>query len=174
MKKKIRLVMTIIQYALIVIGVAAIATLVIPLLLGYTPFVVQSGSMEPTVKTGAVAYNNTHVDAKDVKQNDIIVFKQGESYVTHRVVRINDDNTFTTKGDANETEDLVPVGFKDFKGINAFSIPYLGYVLKIVQTKLGVFILVLITGLNIVYFVFTDDENDKNNVDDESNQKKNK
>ena len=174
MKKKIRLVMTLIQYVLIVIGITAITTLVIPLLLGYTPFVVQSGSMEPTVKTGAVAYNNTHVEVKDVKTNDVIVFKQGESYVTHRVVRINVDHTFTTKGDANETEDLVPVKFEDFKGLNGFSIPYLGYALKIVQTKLGVFILVLITGLNIIYFIFTDDENDKNGVDDESNQKKNK
>ena len=153
--------MTIIQYILIAVGIIAVITLIIPMLVGYTPFVVQSGSMEPAVKTGAIAYNNTHVKVEDVKDGDIIVFKQGESNVTHRVIKINDDNTFTTKGDANETEDLIPVSFEDFKGLNVFSIPYLGYVLQVVQTKLGIFILVCITGLDIVYFIFTDDEEDE-------------
>ena len=161
MKKVIRKLMTIIQYILILIGITAIITLIIPMLIGYTPFVVKSGSMEPTVKTGAVAYNNTHIAVEEINEGDIIVFKQGNSFVTHRAIKINDDNTFTTKGDANETEDLVPVRFEDYKGKNVFSIPYIGYVLEIMQTKAGIFLLVLITGLNIIYFIFTSDNEEK-------------
>ena len=158
MKKTVRVIMSILQYILILIGILAITLLIIPMIIGYKPFVVKSGSMEPTVKTGAIAYNNTHVSFDEVKEGDIIVFKQGDAFVTHRAVKINEDRTFTTKGDANETEDLVPVTEEQFKGKNSFSIPYLGYLLEIVQTKIGVFCIVLLAGLDIVYFIFSDDE----------------
>lgn len=163
MKKVIRIIMTIIQYILIVIGIAAILLLVVPIIMGYKPFVVKSGSMEPTVKTGAIAYNNTHVTFDEIKEGDIIVFKQGDSYVTHRAIKIDKDNkSFITKGDANETEDLAPVRLDQFKGKNSFSIPYLGYALEIVQTKVGVFIFILVAGLDMIYFIFSQDEDEKN------------
>lgn len=161
MKKVLRIVMTIIQTILIIIGVLAVLGFVIPSLLGYKPRVVKSGSMEPTIKTGAVAYNNTHAKVEDVKEGDIIVFQIEDAYVTHRVVAINDDNTFTTKGDANKTEDVAPIQYDWFRGKMAFSIPYVGYVLDVFQTKVGVFTLILVTGLNIIYFIFSEDEKDK-------------
>lgn len=158
MKKIVKIFMTIIQFLLIVIGTIAIVGLIIPMILGYTPRVVKSGSMEPAIKTGAVAYNNTHAKVEDVKVGDIIVFQIEDAYVTHRVIAINDDNTFTTKGDANKTEDLEHVSHDKFRGKTAFSIPYLGYALDVVQTKAGVFVLVLVTGLNILYFIFSEDD----------------
>lgn len=158
MKKIVRIFMTIIQSLLILIGTIAIVGLIIPMILGYTPRVVKSGSMEPAIKTGAVAYNNTHAKVEDVKIGDIIVFQIEDTYVTHRVIAINDDNTFTTKGDANQNEDLAPVSYSSFRGKTAFSIPYLGYALNVVQTKIGIFTLVLVTGLNILYFIFSEDD----------------
>ena len=161
MKKVLRTIMTIIQTILIIIGVLAIVGFVIPSLLGYKPRVVKSGSMEPVIKTGAIAYNDTHAKVEDVKVGDIIVFQIEDSYVTHRVVSVNDDNTFTTKGDANKTEDIAPIQFDWFRGKMAFSIPYVGYILDVLQTKVGVFTLILVTGLNIIYFIFSDDEKEK-------------
>lgn len=161
MKKVLRIIMTIIQTILIIIGVVAIVGFVIPSLLGYKPRVVKSGSMEPEIMTGAIAYNDTHAKVEDVKVGDIIVYQIEESYVTHRVVAINDDNTFTTKGDANQTEDLAPVKYDWFRGKTAFTIPYAGYILDIFQTKIGVFTLILVTGLNIIYFIFSDDEKEE-------------
>ncbi len=158
MKKILNVVMNIVSAILISIGILAVLLFGIPTIAGYKPFVVLSGSMEPHIKTGAVAYSNTRAKVDDIKVGDVIVFKAGEEYVTHRVIGINDDNTFTTKGDANLTEDIAPVKFENFKGKTVFAIPYLGKLLKLVQTRIGVFILVTAVGLYIVYAVFSSDD----------------
>ncbi len=158
MKKLLKIIMTISQILLITIGLAGLLLLAIPMIFGYKPYVVKSGSMEPTIHTGAIAYNNSRAKIEDIHEGDIIVFQQGDMVVTHRVVKINEDKTFTTKGDANETEDTAPVKKEQYRGKNIFSIPYLGYLLQIVQNKICIFILVLLVGVNIIYMIFSDDE----------------
>lgn len=158
MSKVIRIFMNTMQNILIVIGVLVVITFLLPRIFGIIPFVVLSGSMEDQIKTGAIAFADTSAKVADVKVGDVIVFKVDNEYVTHRVIAINDDNTFTTKGDANQTEDLSPVRFEDFEGQTIFSIPYLGYIISKIQTRMGTFILCLIVGLNLVYMIFSTDE----------------
>ena len=136
------------------IGIALIILFLIPAICGIKPFVVLSGSMEPQIKTGAVAYVNTYIRVDAINVGDIIAFSVGDEQVTHRVIQINEDNTFTTKGDANNTEDLAPVSFESYKGKTIFSIPYLGKVMSLFQTSTGRFIVFLIIGLNIVCIIF--------------------
>lgn len=166
------------QYVTITIGFIVIVIFLLPRLWGINPYIVLSGSMEETIKTGSVAYVNTNVKADEIKVGDIIAFKINTKQVTHRVVEINADNSFTTKGDANDTVDLVSVKFDNYTGKTIFSIPYLGYILSAMQTKIGYLVLILIAGLNIVLLVFPEDENKdkKNNKDkkadiDKSNEK---
>ncbi len=149
----------------ILIGVAAIILLLIPTIIGINPFIVLSGSMEGEIKIGSIAYANTHAKVEDVEVGDIIVFKIDKSYVTHRVISINDDDTFTTKGDANQTEDLAPVKFEQFGGKTIFCIPYLGYLLQAIHTRTGIFTLLTIAGLNVVLLIFLSD--DKENKSEE-------
>ena len=174
MKKLLNIFMNTISAVLILMGIAAILLFAIPTVAGYKPFVVLSGSMEPEIQTGAIAYNNTHAKVEDVKVGDVIVFKLDKSYVTHRVISINDDNTFTTKGDANQTEDLAPVKFENFKEKTVFTIPYLGKALKLIQTRNAVFILVVAVGLTIVYAIFSeDDEKKKKSKEDKKIKERN-
>ena len=173
MGKALKVIMNIIQNLLITIGVLVILTFVAPRIFGIHPFIVLSGSMENEIKTGAVAYADTKAKVEDVKIGDIIVFKVGESQVTHRVIAINDNNTFITKGDANATEDLAPVKFEDFGGQTIFSIPYLGYVLQSLQTRTGIFVVLVTIGLNILYFIFSPEDEKKKNKK-EKNKVKNK
>ena len=43
---------------------------------------------------------------KDIfNEQDIIVFKQDDNIITHRIVKIDSNGEITTKGDANNTED---------------------------------------------------------------------
>jgi len=64
-------------------------------------FYIMSGSMEPELKVGDyIIVKNT--DEYDV--GDIITYQLNESYITHRVIQINDDEVIT-KGDANDLED---------------------------------------------------------------------
>lgn len=77
----------------------------IPNVLGFQLFVVESGSMEPTLKVGAVIVSRKPKDPEnDLKVNDIVTFKTlSKAIVTHRIIEvvINDDGgkTYRTKGD---------------------------------------------------------------------------
>lgn len=47
--------------------------------------------------------------------------------VTHRVVEANyEESAFITKGDANKTEDPLPVSYKNVVGKVFMSVPYIG------------------------------------------------
>ncbi len=71
---------------------------------GYTAFKVVSGSMADTINIGDIVVIKIENDKNSINVNDIIVFKQDEYIITHRVINIDGD-TILTKGDANNTED---------------------------------------------------------------------
>ena len=63
---------------------------------GIVPYVVLSGSMEPTIETGSICFINKHADIKKIKENDIIAFKHNNgTLVTHRAVEITDSGIQT-------------------------------------------------------------------------------
>ena len=69
---------------------------------GYSIFCVATGSMEPTISQNDIII----VKQSDTyKVDDIITFIKGEEFITHRIVSINDE-TVTTKGDANNAVDV--------------------------------------------------------------------
>ena len=74
---------------------------------------VVTGSMEPSIHTGDhILVEKT--DTSTLADGDIISFysEQSDIYgmlVTHRIVKVNDDGTFVTKGDANPVEDSITV-----------------------------------------------------------------
>ena len=122
---------------IIIIGILFIGLYII----GIEPSVVQSGSMEPQIETGSVCFINKLVKYDDIKENDIIAFKLPTGVgVTHRVIKITNEG-FTTKGDNNETEDLIKTTKENYIGKNIFSIPKVGYAVKLIQTTRGKIIL---------------------------------
>jgi signal peptidase len=105
-------------------------------------FNVISGSMEPTYSVGDLLYVKT-VDPDSVRVGDPITFVLNEDLVvaTHRVVAVDAQNRlFTTKGDANETEDANPVHFNNLIGVPVFAIPLLGYVSAYIQSPPGMYV----------------------------------
>ena len=119
---------------LIVIAVVALAILLAGVrIVGLTPYVVLSGSMEPTYHTGALIYDKK-VDPFTLKEGDVITFMVSEdTLATHRIVGVVPDEDepgtirFRTKGDANDAEDGTLVHYKNVVGTPVFTIPYLGY-----------------------------------------------
>lgn len=71
---------------------------------GYTAFKVVTGSMADTINIGDIVIVKVKNDKEEFNLQDIIVFKQDDSIITHRIVGIEGDN-ITTKGDANNTND---------------------------------------------------------------------
>ena len=119
---------------LIVIAVVALAILLAGgRIVGLTPYVVLSGSMEPTYHTGSLIYDKK-VDPFTLKEGDVITFMVSEdTLATHRIVGVVPDEDepgtirFRTKGDANDAEDGTLVHYKNVVGTPVFTIPYLGY-----------------------------------------------
>ena len=97
--------------------------LLIPGFFGIRPYVVYSGSMEPEISTGAVVF--TKEGEFSPKKGDIITFHNGDTVVTHRVVKKEKD-IFITKGDANKTErSCSPQRRHRSSGGVVFHLPYL-------------------------------------------------
>lgn len=113
---------------------------------GLTPYVVLSGSMEPTYHTGSLIYVKK-VDPFTLEPGTAITFMMDEDTIaTHRVVGVVPDEEdasvirFRTKGDANEAEDGTLVHYKNVIGTPVFSIPYLGYISDYITNPPGMYI----------------------------------
>ncbi len=116
--------------------------------------IVQSGSMEPAIKTGSVVV----VKAKnEYKIQDVITFSgknRSSIPTTHRIVDIKEENgqkIFITKGDANDMNDLSDTSEKRVIGKVLFSIPYIGYAIATAQKPTGFIFLIGLPALLIVY-----------------------
>ena len=161
-KKTMKVISKTIQILTTIIAVLAIVMFIVPIALGIRPFIVLSGSMEPTIKTGSIVYINTNVYSYEIEKNDIIAFKMNRQTVTHRVIEVNkDDESFITKGDANEERDAVPVSFINYRGKTIFSIPYLGRTVAFFKSAFGLFCLVALILVNMFLIIVDKDDDDE-------------
>ena len=73
-------------------------------MLGYSAFEVATGSMSNTIEIGDVILVKLIEPNETLRENEIVVFTQDTTLVTHRIIKINGDQIIT-KGDANNTQD---------------------------------------------------------------------
>lgn len=103
--------------------------------LGYEPFIVVSGSMEPAIHTGALAF----IDRKhpEVAVGDAVAYTAADGMtVIHRIVGEDEGgNGWFLRGDANNANDLFPVAKSSVLGPCKGSIPGLGYALEPVMRR---------------------------------------
>lgn len=117
-------------------------------LAGWKVETVLSGSMEPAISTGGLVFIGP-VGAQDIRVGDVIEFDSGNMQICHRVVAIEESPAlqFTTKGDANRANDLVPAAASAVEGRVVFSIPLAGYVIYYIKTPLVLGLIILAIGL---------------------------
>lgn len=155
--------------------VAAVVLLAVALvgvrLVGLQPFVVLSGSMEPTYHVGSLIYVKS-VDYKTLEVGDPITYLvSDDTVVTHRIIEVlvdeEDPDTFRyfTQGDANEVADGSSVHYKNIIGKPVFSIPYLGYVSNYIQHPPGTYVAIAVGALLILLAflpdIFSDEDKKK-------------
>jgi len=130
-------------------------------LIGIVPYVVETGSMRPVIKPGSLCFVNKHVSYYDIKENDIIAYTASTGdKITHRAIKITEEG-IETKGDANERSDGISTTRDNYIGKNIFSIPKLGYGVKLIQTTRGKIILITIIIVILVLGFFTEDDKKK-------------
>lgn len=134
-----------------------LAVVVVPLVLGWVPLTVLSGSMEPTVPTGSqvvVEPLEGEDDAAGLSTGDVVTFMphpDDPTLVTHRIVGVAVDGgghrSFTTRGDSNAVPDADPVTATQLRAVMKYHVPWAGYAATLLdpEQKRGGIVLVAAT-----------------------------
>lgn len=133
-----------------VVGVICIVAAMASMLFGITPLVFRSGSMSPTIGTGALGLAQT-VPAADIREGDVVsVINDAGTRVTHRVVSAESASggaaALTLRGDANEVVDLLPSVVTSTDRV-FFHVERLGYVVSWLSSPAAAFLGGLLVGV---------------------------
>lgn len=132
-------------------------------------YTIVSPSMVPNINVLDVIITTRVNNPSKIKVGDVITFNSTDYRssgvtVTHRVKKIEKTSDgkylFTTKGDANNTEDATRQPFSSIYGKVLIRLPKLGYIQYILSTVLGWLLLiivptVLIIGADIIKIIKT-------------------
>ena len=125
-----------------------------PSFFGIKTFVIISGSMEPELNIGDIVIIKK-CSQEELKENDIISYKYGQSEITHRIIQIEDNENgkeYITKGDNNNVRDSENIKYENIEGKCIVKIRHLGKVILILKNKI-----VLICIILILYLIYAGD-----------------
>lgn len=138
-----------------VLGTICLVAALTGILLGAKPLVFRSGSMAPSISTGALGVS-LPVEAQEIRTGDIISVENAAGVgITHRVVTsevANGTATLTLKGDANAVADPEPYVLRTADRV-VFSVPLLGYAVAWLSSSAAVFVGGLFTAY-LLYVAF--------------------
>jgi signal peptidase len=137
--------------AVVVLALLLLGTLV-PVPGNFKVKIVESGSMEPAIKTGGIVVIKP---SGTYSVGDVITFgpdTKTQVPTTHRVVAISSgpNPVYTTKGDANDASDPASTHRSDIEGKVLLTIPYIGFILAFARTPLGFGLLVGLPAVLII------------------------
>jgi len=144
---------------LVILGVFVVFSFV-PFPGNYKVFTVQSGSMEPAIKTGSMIFvrpaRSTGSGQADYNVGDVVTkrTKDPKVTITHRIYskeEIDGRIAFETKGDANDAPDGEKFTEDGIIGKEILAIPWLGYPVSYAKTTPGLILLIIIPAVIIIY-----------------------
>lgn len=150
MSKAVSVVANVATTLLAIVGVVVACWFIFSLATGAQLIVFKTGSMSPTMPTGAAAIVMP-VEAGELAVGDVVtVQSHGSSLpVTHRIVAIEPSDAadgaaqLTLRGDANAENDHEPYVVTDAHRV-VFSMPALGTIIGLAQTPIVMGVLVLV------------------------------
>ena len=100
---------------------------IVPRAFGWSPNVIESGSMAPLIRVGDVVVTEPGVELDDLAAGQIVTFTDpiDGQLTTHRIEAVEADE-LTTKGDANQVADTTPVEGADVQGRARIVVPAVG------------------------------------------------
>jgi signal peptidase len=118
--------------ALVMAGVTTMLSLfiwtVLPFVVGWSPSVVVTGSMAPQIMPGDIVVA-APIKPQTLQIGYVVRFHDPahvHPFVMHRIVKMNDDGTLVTRGDANQSEDSTPVPRENVVGVARLRVPMIG------------------------------------------------
>lgn len=158
LKRKINILIYIILIPILIYNISLIIQAVIktsetPNFLGIKTYVIISGSMEPNLQIGDIVIVKK-VAQNELKQGDIISYRQGQSVITHRIAEVIDKEgevEYKTKGDNNNAEDSGIISYEMIEGKVVKHISQIGKIAIILQKKGTIIFIILILYIYILY-----------------------
>lgn len=132
----------------------------IPMPFGFGASLVMSGSMEPTITTDDLIFIRK---ANNYELGDIVLYQSGNSYVVHRIVRMEEDS-IVTKGDANNTEDE-PIERSSVKGVYVGKIPGAGTFIRILQNPAVILTVFFVLAVGIFTVIYIENRNRQRRIE---------
>lgn len=118
-----------------------------PSCFGFTPLIVETGSMSPMFDENDVVLINNSDEDDTYSVNEIICFHSGDVYVTHRIhaieTREDGSTVYITKGDANNTGDA-PFAASRIRGEVKAVLPGVGGAILWLKTPPGLCLILLV------------------------------
>lgn len=133
-------------YAVAFLAAAVLLAVTVPSAAGFHTVTVYGGSMGDALPGGSVAVMRP-VDAADLHVGDVIAMGRRDTGlpILHRIVTIEDVDSgrlISTRGDANQTNDPLPMTVSGKGDRLVYHIPWLGYLLAFAHSPLGLVLLV--------------------------------
>lgn len=155
---------------LVFLLVAVVISYAVLFAMGFRPYIIKSGSMEPVIHTGSLCFVDSKVAFDDVNEGDVIAFETSlGDYVTHRAITVTDE-AIETKGDANDVSDGFTTTRDNYLGVNEFAIPYLGYVAAFMQGTTGKAMIAVVILAIIAFGIIDAIEERKKKKEEEAKQ----
>lgn len=111
-------------YAVLFLAAWAVVPAFIP---GWQSVVITSGSMSPSIRTGDVVVVKPS-DGQGLSPGSVVVISDpaASGLVTHRIVSINPDGSYGTRGDANTQPDSTALRPDQVVGVGRLRVPFIG------------------------------------------------
>lgn len=140
-----------------------------PVVLGWRPYTVLTGSMRPGIQPGDVVMDRP-IKVTQAHIGEVVTFsdptRHGE-LVTHRIrsiTRLGDLTNVETRGDANSTSEHWTIATKDRVGLVVYRLPKIGRVAVLVRSRTGILVVIVIPVLLLaagaLIKIWKDDEDD--------------
>ena len=154
-KKIITVIINIVFVLLIVVGILIAITL-LPIKGNIKIYSVRTGSMEPSIPVGSMIVAQPQ---SKYQKEEIVTFlpynaNDKKDTITHRIVDVVESESqvfYSTKGDANDEEDIGLINGNQIKGKVLLKVPALGYVIGYLKTLPGLILIIIIPTTIIVY-----------------------
>lgn len=114
--------------ALLVLVCSLTAVSVLTAVLGWTPTVVLTGSMEPALPVGSVLVTQ-ELPADELELGQVLTVEdpdQPGKLRSHRLVEFTPDGDLILRGDANADDDSTPVATSAVRGVGTLAVPLVG------------------------------------------------
>lgn len=105
-------------WGLVALVILVLQFLITPAGIGASPTLILSGSMSGFIEKGDRVFLVPYTEARGLHVGDIAQVKtdEGAQYL-HRVVALNEDGSYTTRGDANNTDDFFKAKDENIVGL---------------------------------------------------------